>query len=620
MGATAGVKLGFGAVKALLSPVGICIVSVICIILMGFNPLFLVFDLIVKSINVISGNALIQQVINNTFNPQYAVFIIYITVFITSFLLLMIKLIKNGIHDLGSSKFEIATSKEKVNTFSGTKLKWIIIWLVGWICLPFAFGIIMFVINIFANMFALNSLTINTLFKYTPEQFDTAITQIRNALTATSNSINDIIITYFPKDIDSVSVVPIELEKVGINLEQYKAILNEFKTNADAQTFLATINNFKNKIDAISQLKIFTYDKSSIMNVSKIEMAPLVNELSTKINALLEDVAPNNFHYGDLEIVLSNLATKNNWDANVKSGLYNIVSNFRTTIEKAPANLILTFKNTDLLNLGQYGIDGQKSNVNDIGYLPEPLTCKIASALYQQNVINWTMTISSSSSVSKIPIIGQFITVINNIGSVLSDPISIIDILIPTFAFAFCFTTFWAILIMFASKFFDFMSMLLIGPFASITGISDNGEKFQVWFKTFFSKALIVFIISLSLALFAAALDIFAEFISIENLKQYATNVNSYFINIFCKFLLMILTIATSTAMLEFINWSAQTLSFDLKLTKYQNNWTRKKMNFTNNMEQAHNNIMHNGGYRAGGGKSSSSTSNDAPKLNIPKQ
>ncbi len=105
------------------------------------------------------------------------------------------------------------------------------------------------------------------------------------------------------------------------------------KTNADAQTFLAAINNFKNKIDAISQLKIFTYDKSSIMDdVSKIEMASLVNELSTKINALLEDVTPNNFHYGDLEIVLSNLATKNNWDANIKLGLYNLVSNFRTTI------------------------------------------------------------------------------------------------------------------------------------------------------------------------------------------------------------------------------------------------------------------------------------------------
>lgn len=179
----------------------------------------------------------------------------------------------------------------------------------------------------------MKSLTINTLFKYTPDQFDTAITQINNALTAASNSIDNIIITYFPKGIESVSVVQIKLEKVGINLEQYKDILNELKTNADAQTFLADINNFKNKIDAISQLKIFTYDKSSIMDdVSKIEMASLVNELSTKINALLEDVTPNNFHYGDLEIVLSNLATKNNWDANIKLGLYNLVSNFRTTI------------------------------------------------------------------------------------------------------------------------------------------------------------------------------------------------------------------------------------------------------------------------------------------------
>ncbi len=43
----------------------------------------------------------------------------------------MIKLIKNGIHDLESFKFEIATSKEKVNTFSRTKLKWVIIWIVG---------------------------------------------------------------------------------------------------------------------------------------------------------------------------------------------------------------------------------------------------------------------------------------------------------------------------------------------------------------------------------------------------------------------------------------------------------------------------------------------------------
>lgn len=51
-----------------------------------------------------------------------------------------------------------------------------------------------------------------------------------------------------------------------------------------------------------------------------------------RLMLFLKIVTPNNFHYGDLEIVLSNLATKNNWDANVKLGLYNIVSNIRTTI------------------------------------------------------------------------------------------------------------------------------------------------------------------------------------------------------------------------------------------------------------------------------------------------
>ncbi len=83
--ATAATRIGFSVAKGIFSPAGLCIISIIMIVFCGVNPLFLGFDLIVKSMNILSGNAMIQMALDGTFDVHSPIFIIYITVFIASF-------------------------------------------------------------------------------------------------------------------------------------------------------------------------------------------------------------------------------------------------------------------------------------------------------------------------------------------------------------------------------------------------------------------------------------------------------------------------------------------------------------------------------------------------------
>ncbi len=574
-----GKLLGIG--KIIATPTGLMIISVISIILTGFNPLILLFDLIIKSINILSGNALIQAAINGVFTPDSPIFIVYITIFVVSFLLLIFKLIKNSLSDIAIGSDFGNAGKEKVQTFSKSKLKWIAVWLISWITLPFAFGILMYVINLFANLFALTPLSINNIFIFTTEDWKTSVASMHQTISTQANIVETFLNTFFPKDISKVEL-PNWLYNQGVELDTWKTFLGELAKNTDAIAYKESMETLLSKMNVLLETApIWNVDANRLVQMPLSETQSLINGLINKINDINGFINGNNIPFAKLEVginttlnspIFGNIFTGN---AELMNKITSCTLNNANLVKAIPDVIVDAFNKSKLTGIANFGFEGQSIENNEITFRPERLTLSLASSLYQMPIYSYSMN-AFARGTANIPVIGIIVSLFDNVSWVLSNPINLIDLIVSTTALAFCFTTFFSITIMFAVRIFDFFSAIITAPMAAISGLNDNGEKFQVWFKTFFGKALIVFIVSLAISIFVIVIDISAGILVKDDIVNGANISNSIILNLLKKFLMLVVAIATCSGMLEFIGWCSQILSFDNKVGKYSNNYTRQ--------------------------------------------
>lgn len=582
-------KIGLGAAKSVFSPVGITVLSVILIVLVGFNPLFLGFDLIIKSINVLSGNALIQMIIDGAFDADSPVFIIYISVLIASFIVGMFKFFKGSLVDVAASKDFGDRSKKGAATFSGTKLKWVLIWIGMWLMMPFAFGIIMFIIDIFARLFSLTPLSITTLFNYTTNDWNDSLLAIKNSIVNSQNQIDDILNTFFPENVDNVTSLPTFLFNSEVKLEDWKKFLTELATNEYGIKFKEVLSTTNIKLGNLLELDIFDYIGSkvdSVLQLNKDQTKDLIIQFSKEANALSEFITENKLITNNLAIAFQSIAEKLEFNESTIKVLLNQTNSLGNFFNGIGTRIIETYNTSKLPAIVDFGIDGQKTVENNLTYEPEPITISIASSLYQKPVGSYMMSITSNDAIN-IPIIGAIINLVSSVTTILSDPLTLFSLVIGTFGFAFCFTGFFSLLLMFGARAVDFFSMLCTCPFACVSGINDGGEKFGVWWKTMFGKALIVLIVSMSIAIFGVVMQIAAKFINNDTVIESVKLGSATFSTILLQFLIMVIVIGGTNGMLEFIGWSSQMLNFDNKVSKYRNQWTSKKMQFVKNVSES---------------------------------
>lgn len=587
-------KIGLGVVKGLFSPVGITIVSILSIILMGFNPLFLGFDLVIKSIHVLSGNAMIQAALDGTFEPSSPIFIIYITVFIASFVIIVIKVIKNSLQDVAISK-DFRKDSQNVKTMTainGTKMKWVLIWLVSWFVLPFVFGIILYVLNLFIGLFALTPLSISVFERYKIADWDTSVDALYSSLNTEREKVREILDLFFPTDISSVTDVPSFLKKENITLEQWKNFLSESVKVTEISDFRDQLRLLDTKLTNMMNSSIFNLKGVGVSNTTFKQTADLISDINEKIRAInpfiQENLKINALNIGFIKVIPLVFGDSET----IQSTFVNEVENIGTTINSLQSNIAATINAGKLPGIFSLGIDGQKEDVvNGFGqYKAETLTIALAQALYQNpNIFSMYQTISANEfdfGLTNIPVVGglfgpntHFGMVISQLGrfvTILSDPLIVVELSISTFAFAFCFTTFYSLLLMFAKKLFEYVSMLAVAPFATSEGITDGGEKFSIWWKTLFGKMIVVAAISVSLSIFTAVLNIAGDFLK-NGIFNTGWEMDFIFRRILVKFLLMTIVIATSGEMLNFIGWVGQTFSVDNKLDKYRGGFTQKQ-------------------------------------------
>ena len=595
-------KVGLQVAKGIFtSPMGLCLISVILIITIGWNPLILGFDLVIKSMNIFSGNALVQQIIDGTFDVESPVFVIYITIFIVSFILLLFKIIKSLLSDVtfGGAEMRASRQNNKKST-SLSKFKWVLIWLLTWLLLPFCFGLVMYLINLFASLFSLMPLSINNFYTFTIEDWDSSLNLIMNSLLSSKTSISDIINVYFPEDISNVTVVPPEMIKQGMTLEAWKEFLTKLSTNQDALNFKSNLLLLNQKIDVAISSKIFEINSSKILNYTNKQTAELINELIENINSVGNFIRDKKIPISSLEIAFSQISNELQFSDQISVQFLTYIKNIDISINEIATNINNAYYSSSLEGIAYNGIQGQVSVTNDLTWELEKITKELGYALYLVPINSSYMTVGNINNNLNGPLggIGTLITNIANFFSVIFDPLTITEIFISTLGFAMCFTTFWSLLLIFSSRTFEFFACICTGPFVSTSGINDNGEKFQAWFKTFFGKVLMVFIISLFINIFTIVLTIVSEILLNDNIIGFVKD-GSWKYNIMAKFLLLAVVVGSTQGMLELIGWTAQLLSFDQKPHKYKNNFTQNKMGLFKRGEEGYNNyIKSKGSYK----------------------
>lgn len=590
----AAAKVGLSVVKGLFSPVGICIIAIIMIVFMGVNPLFLGFDLIIKSMNILSGNAMVKMALDGTFDAKSPIFIIYITVFIASFVIMIFKLFKNSLQDLALTNDLKNKNETSVRSIlNGSKMKWIIIWFVSWFILPFFFGIILFVLNLFVGLFALTPLSISVFEKYTISDWDTSLTTLTISINNEIGKVNAILNLFFPNEIDKVSELPNFLNKSEVTLEQWKIFLTSLSSNAKAIEMKDGLLALNTKLNLLLSMDLFQVRGEGIVNTSIEQMQKFINDFAIKVNEI-QPFIKDKIQFNDLEIAFNTIAKQPNinWNQDVLGLLNKELISSKDTIYNIQGNIAASFDSTKLPLIRNAGIEGQKIEIiNGINkYQADTLTLALVQALYQNpNINSMYMTIGNSASAGsifgQIPIFGSsianFVNLTQNLTTILSNPLALIDVSISTFALAFCFTTFFSLLLMFAKKLFEYVSMLAMAPFATSAGIVDGGDKFNIWWKTLFGKMIVVFAISISLSIFTAILNIAGKFLSEQSLiftdENSLKSMDDIYRKILIKFLLMTIVIASSSEMLNFIGWVGQTFNVDNRVDKYRNNFTQKQ-------------------------------------------
>lgn len=423
----------FWLIFVVLSPIA----AILCFI--GINIPLILFDCLLKLINLVSGASLFNQLISGVyqFNPNDPVFIIYMIVIGLSLFLIIFAIIKVGSKSALNPNFETKTNTK--NLFS-KKAKWIVLWVFGIFIIPIIFSISTVLMSLISSVFAINSYT------YNPYNVET----INAVINGYKNTINNLIIDN-QKLLDFVNTHKDKFSSdVDVNL-----LIREL---IEQKNYL---NNFLSNLNSLKLNDNFLTENS----------ANLLNQLINDINKFSQ------VNTSDLNYWLINFAIDPEKSQGIQliNNFTNSQNNFIKTIANG-INVNGSFLKLDTIyyhNAGKY-YDGWRA---------EQLTLDLASSIYGWKVTNLFYIpfaeITSSSTEESFNSTILFRIVFGCIAS-----IGIFFVMIN-------------ILIKLAKRTFELLYLLMISPLAIAQGISDNGEKYDLWLKTTTGKMIIVFFASL---------------------------------------------------------------------------------------------------------------------------
>lgn len=572
-----------------VKPVCITSIAIVFIVFFNFNPIFLLFDLLVKIFSIISGYKMVTQLIDGTFDASSPIFIIYISVLILSFIVILIKIFKSSMSYASISKDFESNS----NSLKSNKIKWILIWLISWLIMPFFFAAIFYTISLVINFIGINNFGYN-LVSFNSNNWDTTVVAISKQITNNIKDINTWLENYFPNDINSITKLPNELDNTSISLEQYKMFLTNLSKDQKAIEFKENLLALKNLYSKLLSEEFFSkiYFNGGIKNLTITQTQNIVNDMIKTYNNISDFISNKQlFNYNNLLIAINNSAIKVNVNGSIIepdgiNKLSNIVDISKGLVNANTYYVQELIVKSPLDGICIYGIDGQKTGSNTYLYVPEKITVFLATLIYQQpspsfHIYYDTNNLNNSSITilpSQIPLVGANFSSLNvdyNVNYFMrtlgSNPLQLVMLIISTLSFSICLFLFWKISTIYLFKLCNYIYMLFVSPFATSSGVDDNGEKFQIWFKDIMSKGLLLLIVALCVNLFSILINILIELLNNPNMNYLNMNkVNPSSNNIFSgatiesqlilRMFIMLIIYAICNGILELINYSSNRL------------------------------------------------------------
>ncbi len=522
-------------IKAIL--IGGLIVAMIT----GINIPLILLDLILKTLNIISGNAFFKSIFSQAFEPSNPIFIIYISVFLISFVLSLLFIIKASLQStMNHNEF-----KEKNRNKSMIhKWKWLGFWAIGFILVPLIFFLINFIISqisgIFGgNFFGIAGLTSEDWINYEEilnlkiENFNT---NISNWITGLENL--DPNLGY---DVNLINILKTKLINIQAEISEITVLLKD------------VFNNQSGILDSDILKKIQTLFIELEKNITNLKYNFSSNgELFPLLNIGIE---PENSYFNSF---INSFQEFNN----VVIGDFNFGNNDN--------------KN---LSLGNFIIRGIDNNITG-NYIPEHLTIQLSKLIYGYE--KWDLFPPSFAYITggSIGIFDGFKllgTALASIFTFLLNPIKLFEMFLGTLFVAIILSSFLGITLMLAKRLFEFVTLIIISPVVLANGINDSGAKFELWFKTILGKQFLVLSVTFAISIFnlliVPLLKTSDEIILSVDIFGPAYSIGAAIATLVLKGLMLI---ASSIAMVEFIEWLNTFLNDNSKLTAVGKGFMKK--------------------------------------------
>ena len=483
------------------------ILGLLFILITGLNLPLIIFDWSIKFTNLFSGTGFIKQLMFNGIDAgilKSPFFIIYLTIVIITFGIAIFLTIKSSLGGAISHNYD-----QKRGFKSGAeKYKWFFFWFIGVIGFPLIVIALSYLVNLLCGL--LNGNSDPLLMQLTTDERNTFFKGTTNFANSIYSLYNSSIIgtlddpSSYLSQIYNGTISADDLKNVIKSYESQSIWYKIFSNYSDGSISLDNLKHFIDKYNNIMGTSNFSFATANDITQFRNNLSKLIDQSGNlegikniTNNLLIQDINIDNYKIGRIGYV---------------DGIWKIVS------PNSPSAISVTWN--DILNDDLLKSSNGAKNI----LVPETITTSIQNVLFPlfsgQSIYGDILTYGDGTTgdvqfdnslgggfglLTIIKLIGG---IFNLIGTLFTEPFNIILTIIGILGVMGLIASFMQIAIMVLQRNFELVYLTAMMPFGIVKGLDDNGQKFEVIFKTMMGKILSVFVITLCLSIFQSLLEI----------------------------------------------------------------------------------------------------------------
>ncbi len=531
-GMTAALKFaGTRTLSGLTSTRGLFILAVILSCLGFPNILIIAFDTVARFLDIFSGAELYKTIMTGAVDTHSPVFFIYISVFVISFVfaigIFIVGTVKQTSTGLGQS--------EGGKSLAWNRIKWSIIWLVGLIAVPVIMTVFIVFISLIAGIINIPVDKINFT-NISPENYSVYINTLTEKINQSINQVDNLIAYLKPDKVPN-----------GFSEEDWNKLLA-------TPEYTSLVNNLITSKTYLSSILSLTNDASiDKVGTSYEYLAQQLNQINSQISHLIGlDLSVDNNKSPFVAFLNQYNVIFTEQTGPVKEWIDKLTGNLKTYGSGADSTIYQVYYafvngiqfDTLMVNYNSLlsnGITGMVIKHEGDFWNTKPITNLISYMLYGQAITDpWAFT--------------------EPFGLLKHGFAHFLEYIFAMFALSKVLEVFLSLLLNLGKQQFMFMSLTITAPFATASGINDDGGKFKMWFKSAKGKAFIIFFTILFINLYGAVL---APLTNVGEILLPTAGIDGFQYGIMSGLLKGAIVYALGLAISEATEWSASWFETD---------------------------------------------------------